>query len=133
MRITSTYVENTKRAEPVKIATRDHLHIRGEYLLAVNCCGACQGSPPHTWRILRSTFKLKRRQRITSTYVENTYAIYSKNAKGGDHLHIRGEYIMFGMIKKKPRGITSTYVENTFASKKNGIDAEDHLHIRGEY
>ena len=71
---------------------------------------------------------------ITSTYVENTGFDFTAVKNARDHLHIRGEYKIFGyqiflMIGSPPHtwrilqaiqdqenklGITSTYVENTF-------------------
>ena len=72
LRITSTYVENT-RAGHVQLANhRDHLHIRGEYELRFRLKNTSVGSPPHTWRIPRYLEFPPSLFRITSTYVENT-------------------------------------------------------------
>ena len=111
------------------------------------------GSPPHTWRILRSIQTGKGAKRITSTYVENTWFHLKSNVPVGDHLHIRGEYEMLTIVchvskgspphtwrirrsihqfSHKPR-ITSTYVENTYQRYCFLRSFQDHLHIRGEY
>src|SRR5699024_5805492 len=72
LRITSTYVENT-RAGHVQLANhRDHLHIRGEYPRRACPIGKSPGSPPHTWRIHFFSVFSSTAIRITSTYVENT-------------------------------------------------------------
>ena len=51
VRITSTYVENTRNAKEAKLLDEDHLHIRGEYLVLPAGVLVGVGSPPHTWRI----------------------------------------------------------------------------------
>ena len=50
-RITSTHVENTTDYHNFDATVEDHLHTRGEYLLASALAKAKLGSPPHTWRI----------------------------------------------------------------------------------
>ena len=71
-RITSTYVENTSVHDAKRFWARDHLHIRGEYGMRLRIFSLMVGSPPHTWRILK-THKIKIvGNGITSTYVENT-------------------------------------------------------------
>ena len=50
--ITSTYVENTDLEDKVYGDRKDHLHIRGEYLINHFYFSFVSGSPPHTWRIL---------------------------------------------------------------------------------
>ena len=153
LRITSTYVENTLLTCKLMDQLKDHLHIRGEYI-----CFHCKnsqvwGSPPHTWRILRSIQTGKGAKRITSTYVENTWFHLKSNVPVGDHLHIRGEYEMLTIVCHVSKGspphtwripfvklsegtgyrITSTYVENTLFSFSSISICKDHLHIRGEY
>ena len=93
IRITSTYVENTQTLNSINTQQQDHLHIRGEYLYVQLQALQLQGSPPHTWRILKSGLELRCRMRITSTYVENTEATFSVKSFNWDHLHIRGEYL----------------------------------------
>ena len=70
--ITSTYVENTRNVESLVNALKDHLHIRGEYLLFVFSVRFIVGSPPHTWRIHALRPEFSNADGITSTYVENT-------------------------------------------------------------
>ena len=90
--ITSTYVENTKSTRPQNNFYKDHLHIRGEYLiLALFLCHQ-SGSPPHTWRIHLIVVELRVNYWITSTYVENTLDLVQYSSCLKDHLHIRGEY-----------------------------------------
>ena len=72
MRITSTYVENTRTALLQTWLKRDHLHLRGEHYLHMHVQMLLQGSPPLTWRTLNRTSIRQGRKRITSTYVENT-------------------------------------------------------------
>ena len=133
MRITSTYVENTKYYHQHQDHGRDHLHIRGEYFKNLLLMTLATGSPPHTWRILLQIGVLTMLIRITSTYVENTEEITPNDLKFEDHLHIRGEYLKpstqaFLNLGSPPHTwrippydrpmdvnirITSTYVENT--------------------
>ena len=63
-----------------------------------------QGSPPHTWRILKVQPPLSRAIRITSTYVENTLEDGEVIATAEDHLHIRGEYSLLAMISYRRAG-----------------------------
>ena len=101
-RITSTYVENTTTHNTFKVLCKDHLHIRGEYLIMVLVTLKVLGSPPHTWRIQGTSAGTGLRQRITSTYVENTEQFLRRRALSRDHLHIRGEYCLrwaIGLMK----------------------------------
>ena len=91
-RITSTYVENTSLLLKRSASFKDHLHIRGEYLLPVSYWLKALGSPPHTWRIPYVAEAPAPEIRITSTYVENTIPANRRHACTKDHLHIRGEY-----------------------------------------
>ena len=72
LRITSTYMENTASLYQIQSPKRDHLHIRGEYIHGIARSVQDAGSPPHTWRILRAYISTVFKNRITSTYVENT-------------------------------------------------------------
>ena len=72
LRITSTYVENTKSLVRLSLSCRDHLHIRGEHSALLAHDIAKMGSPPHTWRTLKKHHGALLMKRITSTYVENT-------------------------------------------------------------
>ena len=82
-RITSTYVENTSTEQAGLYFTQDHLHIRGEYFDRKKRQECEEGSPPHTWRILKIMGGFFRLIRITSTYVENTVnkSLYSAKWK----------------------------------------------------
>ena len=111
--ITSTYVENTTVVSLVVNTSKDHLHIRGEYLIHLWLNHMQLGSPPHTWRILWVPL-------LADPIVR-------------DHLHIRGEYYFSRTTARIGVGspphtwripsvisietvnirITSTYVENT--------------------
>ena len=133
-RITSTYVENTSIPRIPWSANEDHLHIRGEYSDIPIITKGNIGSPPHTWRIHKHIVKASVLNRITSTYVENTFWGGIKKAWDKDHLHIRGEYKtsasswstrlgspphtwrILAKLWRKPWAvrITSTYVENTW-------------------
>ena len=151
--ITSTYVENTLWPWNRCRWSRDHLHIRGEYIkLAVDCASPI-GSPPHTWRIQARDINTVYIFGITSTYVENTKRWCDWRFGLEDHLHIRGEYISDLVIDDSITGspphtwriltvlshflvslrITSTYVENTASNWDSLWVDRDHLHIRGEY
>ena len=70
--ITSTYVENTLHFLESQERKKDHLHIRGEYLLVCWWKKTVKGSPPHTWRIPDAIKAGTIEAGITSTYVENT-------------------------------------------------------------
>ena len=131
----------------------DHLHIRGEYSIHLLIKMILKGSPPHTWRIPIYVVVYKSKERITSTYVENTLMQTTFDFTVGDHLHIRGEYKSWVLtlpswIGSPPHtwrihildhpsissaGITSTYVENTGTHCLDRLADRDHLHIRGEY
>ena len=71
--ITSTYVENTPPYLINYKIARDHLHIRGEYQVVNEVLDCELGSPPHTWRIPDNWERGRKANRITSTYVENTF------------------------------------------------------------
>ena len=91
------------------------------------------GSPPHTWRIQCCSNLRLVKDRITSTYVENTFSYFACKLHIKDHLHIRGEYAFLQVgygtgtgspphtwripkvkkLLKELNRITSTYVENT--------------------
>ena len=92
IRITSTYVENTKFAFFKIFVFKDHLHIRGEYRFLKRLEFLPMGSPPHTWRIHAFIKSGSLSYRITSTYVENTIQYNLLKFHAHDHLHIRGEY-----------------------------------------
>ena len=92
-----------------------------------------KGSPPHTWRIQCCSNLRLVKDRITSTYVENTFMESLDLFKMQDHLHIRGEYNTVRLFISSASRITSTYVENTRGLCLKHNRAKDHLHIRGEY
>ena len=77
--ITSTHVENTGQNARKSSCGQDHLHTRGEYIMANQILFKILGSPPHTWRILQIFNKEKKLKRITSTHVENTYLYQLRN------------------------------------------------------
>ena len=91
-RIISTYVENTSISSCSFYEPRDHLHIRGEYSELQKLVLVKIGSSPHTWRILTKIKTKVIRNRIISTYVENTFQNSFDYSFIKDHLHIRGEY-----------------------------------------
>ena len=93
-RIISTYVENTLLISRIMRKAFNHLHIRGEYVDIVTNAIIGQGSSPHTWRILIAMPPLGHIRRIISIYVENTTRWEQIYYGTGDHLHIRGEYIL---------------------------------------
>ena len=70
--IISTYVENTFFKDIGFSRWRDHLHLRGEYLLKIIGLTRDIGSSPLTWRIPLKSWILTSAIRIISTYVENT-------------------------------------------------------------
>ena len=133
LRITSTYVENTRLKQNKAFMKEDHLHIRGEHLLKEAKQQTLLGSPPHTWRTLSVKCIGDLSLRITSTYVENTTVLWNGKPTFQDHLHIRGEHLsslltppiflgtpphtwrtLISISDGFPKfGITSTYVENT--------------------
>ena len=151
-RITSTYVEKTLRWPHIVCDDWDHLHIRGENLLAVFILSPKTGSPPHTWRKRQPSVAKWLCIRITSTYVEKTPNIQWRKILHRDHLHIRGENKHIHKITISAAGspphtwrklawqdlaaasnrITSTYVEKTQVKVFLVLNFQDHLHIRGE-
>ena len=133
VRITSTYVENTRSLLYQKAINQDHLHLRGEHQVCKRYWPAGAGSPPLTWRTLNVHVVTKLHIRITSTYVENTDRKLPTTLGNQDHLHLRGEHQFFWLLEELRLGsppltwrtrcrgrycswwmrITSTYVENT--------------------
>ena len=133
MGIISTYVENTQGDWDLDELFKDHLHIRGEYIILMMDHNSLIGSSPHTWRIPHFKTLGAKRYRIISTYVENTRSAEAKSMLIGDHLHIRGEYYSISIVQLVSIGssphtwrilnkkhflpiffrIISTYVENT--------------------
>ena len=97
-RITSTYVENTFLHKSQNMFLEDHLHIRGEYQMDSKVQKLRIGSPPHTWRIHKISRFLGLPLGITSTYVENTEVCVTGRIWRWDHLHIRGEYLIFSHL-----------------------------------
>mgnify|MGYP005794023305 CR=1 FL=1 len=113
----------------------------------------CTGSPPHTWRIPTVAAENNSSGGITSTHVENTHRLSSREPINKDHLHTRGEYKKRGEVIdqkmgspphtwriqrfskrfKNKFGITSTHVENTLFDGWVKCNGKDHLHTRGEY
>ena len=85
-------MENTTQSFESFLLLQDHLHIRGEYSADEAEMVQDLGSPPHTWRILKSFISTRGTLRITSTYVENTSYEHIGLSVLWDHLHIRGEY-----------------------------------------
>ena len=152
-RIISTYVENTSLVKFNVLPGQDHLHIRGEYTVALKNFEKQLGSSPHTWRILFKASSHTYHTGIISTYVENTSLVKFNVLPGQDHLHIRGEYLRLLVDAWKILGssphtwrilfnafasghnsrIISTYVENTHPKLNLKMRKMDHLHIRGEY
>ena len=85
--------------------------------------------------------------------MENTTITVAPLGILGDHLHIRGEYLLLKVRQTlnrgspphtwriryycwrfcRNKGITSTYVENTSVLSFRNFLTKDHLHIRGEY
>ena len=102
--ITSTHVENTQALSDIPYGKGDHLHTRGEYYLKLVKKRTCEGSPPHTWRILHSKLSAATTVRITSTHVENTNTMTTIPYVERDHLHIRGEYAKRGEITDQKMG-----------------------------
>ncbi len=71
-RIISTYVENTSSKYCRTTSSEDHLHIRGEHTISPIFQVSFVGSSPHTWRTPDGTPIDYEKERIISTYVENT-------------------------------------------------------------
>ena len=111
--ITSTHVENTLQLFQEHHRSWDHLHTRGEYSWKWFSRHYELGSPPHTWRILQTSWESWSPFGITSTHVENTNAIPCFCSLVKDHLHTRGEYRASELEANTQTRITSTHVENT--------------------
>ena len=89
--ITSTYVEKTGSRMEIVLAAQDHLHLRGENYIPYQVIECYKGSPPLTWRKLKSMEYGISWVRITSTYVEKTPFNSTFGCTYEDHLHLRGE------------------------------------------
>ena len=66
--------------------------MRGEYPVHRITSMRMWGSPPHAWRIPKSSDCIEREAKITSTCVENTIYHTQNASQHQDHLHMRGEY-----------------------------------------
>ena len=92
MRITPTYMGNTRLDSHVLARVKDHPHIHGEYRLNWVLIRQTRGSPPHTWGIRSQTRFCGRLFRITPTYMGNTRLVLLCITVIKDHPHIHGEY-----------------------------------------
>ena len=71
-RITPTCVGNTRCISGADSHSRDHPHLRGEYIGKTLLTASCQGSPPLAWGILRKGPANVTDNGITPTCVGNT-------------------------------------------------------------
>ena len=153
VRITPTYMGNTKILSTWTRAMEDHPHIHGEYVQFVFITVVRTGSPPHTWGIRHSLRLVGLTTRITPTYMGNTPIHQSIAADNQDHPHIHGEYQVMGsrgasaqgspphtwgipdtwQSRQTPCWITPTYMGNTFTFGNIHDSEPDHPHIHGEY
>ena len=153
VRITPTCVGNTHEGLYRRERTRDHPHLRGEYLGCALQKAQLLGSPPLAWGIHVPSRSAKEFIRITPTCVGNTIVTKHMINPSRDHPHLRGEYqtMSSGRIYRSgspplawgipgqvdqlgERGrITPTCVGNTVNVVKNRFLGRDHPHLRGEY
>ena len=126
-------MENTRQKRIFKSLSKDHLHIRGEYLTWSRRWCVVLGSSPHTWRIQGRSSSLNVFYRIISTYVENTTGkSVSQYTPLGSSPHTWRIPLTLVLVHIRLR-IISTYVENTEKVRCLRTKIQDHLHIRGEY
>ena len=124
---------NTDVASALGGVAKDHPHLRGEYLVAVDIFLRHKGSPPLAWGIQRPVWRSQRPGRITPTCVGNTHGLAIGDVESMDHPHLRGEYrsivlfpdgymgsppLAWGILRKAPYKklnlrITPTCVGNT--------------------
>ena len=144
---------NTRAGRPISDLTRDHPHLRGEYLSSTEWAECRLGSPPLAWGILTATTEGVVKSGITPTCVGNTPRLFLRYASTADHPHLRGEYLVHSIkgmtrpgspplawgIQFNSRGITAearitpTCVGNTSPRWPGKLCTRDHPHLRGEY
>ena len=132
---------NTSRPKSLKVKSKDHPHIHGEYKLKSTIPTARSGSPPHTWGIQTAALIVAITVRITPTYMGNTRGERHGKGEREDHPHIHGEYFLFAFFLKTIAGspphtwgiraiavlkvmelrITPTYMGNTTFSKSGSV------------
>ena len=92
IRITPTCVGNTPELWGLIACTRDHPHLRGEYIAFGIFAVYPLGSPPLAWGILFVSPIYALSDRITPTCVGNTGRSQDRCVLLRDHPHLRGEY-----------------------------------------
>ena len=152
-RITPTCVGNTRRSRFAAKVGRDHPHLRGEYLVAIQTKLLTKGSPPLAWGIPCVINNTSVDKGITPTCVGNTLIRLGQLTSVEDHPHLRGEYpmprpLMLAQLGSPPLAwgiqklkkwqigmlrITPTCVGNTRERLANSFGTGDHPHLRGEY
>ncbi len=91
------------------------------------------GSPPHAWGIPEDTTVQVSDIRFTPTCVGNTAVAPSELSPIPVHPHMRGEYVLTGLLCRYGTRFTPTCVGNTFDPVlKTSLQAV-HPHMRGEY
>ncbi len=90
--ITPTCVGNTHRAAKREDSSKDHPHLRGEYLTKLLMNVWAEGSPPLAWGIRVISIAFLESVRITPTCVGNTVPRLPRWIAHQDHPHLRGEY-----------------------------------------
>ncbi len=93
-RITPTYMGNTEMQRNFWQHHQDHPHIHGEYLARLSSLAQPLGSPPHTWGIRDHDHDQNWIERITPTYMGNTFHQAARFCSTWDHPHIHGEYTL---------------------------------------
>ncbi len=93
LRITPTYMGNTKEDDERNNTKQDHPHIHGEYHSRFDFMSNSTGSPPHTWGIRNRNGEFQSGPRITPTYMGNTHWHAVRGVVVRDHPHIHGEYL----------------------------------------
>ena len=124
---------NTTTKTKLTPMLQDHPHIHGEYAIAFTHNQCEQGSPPHTWGILRAVLMALLFTRITPTYMGNTHLGHSNHLlRQGSPPHTWGILIRCFRITAGKR-ITPTYMGNTKIHRPSSPRLQDHPHIHGEY
>ena len=144
---------NTSTNYAITQPSKDHPHIHGEYLGNVWLVNLTRGSPPHTWGIRVRQGLALTIQRITPTYMGNTWLAWWFCSRSLDHPHIHGEYCSAVSSCSTVPGspphtwgipmisgssticlrITPTYMGNTSPKVAPPVASKDHPHIHGEY
>ena len=150
---TSACAENTAKDATERLAERNYLRVRGEYVITVTPDNSSVELPPRARRILEALKSGFSAIGTTSACAENTRHGIGESAAARNYLRVRGEYATgnppTGMQLELPprarripqlvitptgtQGTTSACAENTGKGRQPSGRRRNYLRVRGEY